>query len=76
MNLLTNISQLATCRAEGGQGDIHLIADGAVAWEGDSIRWVGPRRERPREYQGVDIIDAGGALVVAPLMLAPFNRHW
>ena len=68
MNLLTNISQLATCRAEGGQGDIHLIADGAVAWEGDSIRWVGPRRELPREYQGADIIDAGGVLVVPGLV--------
>ena len=62
MKVLQNISQLATCRAEGGQGDIHPIADGAVAWEGDTIRWVGPRRELPREYQGAEVIDAGGAL--------------
>jgi len=68
VKLLTNISQLATCRAEGGQGDIHPLADGAVAWEGESIRWVGPRGELPREYQGADIIDAGGALVVPGLV--------
>ena len=43
MNLLENIGQLATCRAEGGQGEIHAIADAALVWEGDAIRWVGPR---------------------------------
>ena len=68
MKLLTNISQLATCRAEGGQGDIHPIADGAVAWEGDTIRWVGPRRELPPEYEGAEVVDAGGALVVPGLV--------
>ncbi len=68
MKLLQNISQLATCRAEGGQGDIHPITDGAVAWEGESIRWVGLRRELPREYQGAEVIDAGGALVVPGLV--------
>ena len=47
MKLLENISQLATCRDDGGQSDIHAIADGAVVWEGDTIRWAGPRRELP-----------------------------
>ena len=42
MPVLRNIGQLATCRAEGGQGDIHAIPDAALAWEGDTIRWVGP----------------------------------
>ncbi len=50
MFLLEGISQLATCRAEGGQADIHAIQDGALAWEGDTIRWAGPRRELPAEY--------------------------
>ena len=52
MKLLDNIAQLATCRAEGGQGDIHPIADAALVWEGDTIRWVGPRRELPAAYRG------------------------
>ena len=30
MKLLENIAQLATCRAEGGQGAIHPIADAAL----------------------------------------------
>jgi imidazolonepropionase len=68
MNLLENISQLATCRAEGGQGEIHAIPDGALVWEGDAIRWVGPRGELPREYEGADRYDAGGGLVIPGLV--------
>ncbi|MBA3344674.1 MAG: imidazolonepropionase, partial [Gemmatimonadales bacterium] len=41
MRLIENIAQLATCRAEGGQGEVHPIADAAMVWEGATIRWVG-----------------------------------
>ena len=68
VRLLENISQLATCRAEGGQADIHAIADGAVAWEGDTIRWVGPRRELPAAYADAERLDAGGRLVIPGLV--------
>jgi imidazolonepropionase len=68
MKVLRNIGQLATCRAEGGQGDIHTMTDAAVAWEGDTIRWVGARRALPDEYQGAEVIDAGGALVIPGLI--------
>jgi imidazolonepropionase len=68
MKLLENISQLATCRAEGGQGDIHPIADAAVVWEGDTIRWVGPRRELPASHAAAERLDAGGRLVIPGLV--------
>ena len=68
MKLLENISQLATCRDEGGQSDIHAIADGAVVWEGDTIRWAGPRRELPGAYAGAERLDAGGRLVIPGLV--------
>jgi imidazolonepropionase len=68
MKLLQNIAQLATCRAEGGQGDIHAIADAAVAWDGGVIRWVGPRRELPADYAGAERLDAGGGLVIPGLV--------
>jgi imidazolonepropionase len=68
MVVLEHISQLATCRAEGGQGDIHAIADAALAWDGDTIRWAGPRRELPAELAGADRLDAGGRLVVPGLV--------
>jgi imidazolonepropionase len=68
LKLLHNIAQLATCRAEGGQGEIHAIADAALAGEGETIRWVGPMRELPAEYRGAERVDAGGRLVVPGLV--------
>jgi imidazolonepropionase len=68
MKLLENISQLATCRAEGGQGEIHAIGDAALAWEGGAVRWVGPRSELPPELREAERLDAGGGLVVPGLV--------
>jgi imidazolonepropionase len=68
MKLLENIAQLATCRAEGGQGEIHAIADAGLVWQGDAIRWVGPRRALPAEYAGAERHDAGGGLVIPGLV--------
>jgi imidazolonepropionase len=68
MFLLEGISQLATCRSDGGQADIHAIQDGALAWEGETIRWAGPRRELPSEFAGADRLDAGGRLVIPGLV--------
>jgi imidazolonepropionase len=68
MKLLENIAQLATCRAEGGQGEIHAIADAGVVWEGETILWVGPRRELPAAYAGAERHDARGGLVIPGLV--------
>jgi imidazolonepropionase len=68
MFLLEGISQLATCRADGGQADIHAIQDGALVWEGETIRWAGPRRELPSEFAGAHRLDAGGRLVIPGLV--------
>ena len=65
---LLGISQLATCRADDGQADIHAIQDGALAWEGETIRWAGPRRELPAEYRRAERFDAGGRLVIPGLV--------
>jgi imidazolonepropionase len=67
MKVLANISQLATCRAEGGQGDIHAIPDAAMAWD-DVIRWVGPENDLPAEYRRAERLDAGGRLVIPGLI--------
>ena len=69
MKLLCNIGQLATCRAEGGQGDIHAISNAAMAWdEGGVIRWVGAENELPSEYRRAKRADAGGKLVIPGLI--------
>jgi imidazolonepropionase len=68
LKLLHNISQLATCRAEGGQGDIHTVNDAAMAWESGLIAWVGPANELPHQYARAERIDAGGRLVIPGLV--------
>ncbi|MFL5401508.1 MAG: imidazolonepropionase [Gemmatimonadales bacterium] len=69
MKLLANIAQLVTCRAEGGQGDIHVIPDAAMVWGDDGmIRWVGAEKDLPAEYRRAERIDAGGRLVIPGLI--------
>jgi imidazolonepropionase len=68
VKLLHNIAQLATCRAEGPQGDIHAIADAALVWDDGAIVWVGRASELPVPYRGAERIDAGGGLVIPGLI--------
>jgi imidazolonepropionase len=68
LNLIENIAQLATCRPDGGQGEIHPIADAAMVWSGATIRWAGPRSELPEEYRKATRFDAQGGLVVPGLV--------
>jgi imidazolonepropionase len=68
MPVLRNIGLLATCRAEGGQADIHGIANAALAWEDEEIRWAGPEPELPREYRSESGFDAAGRLVIPGLV--------
>jgi imidazolonepropionase len=68
VKLIENISQLATCRGEGGQGEIHAVPDAAMVWQGATIRWVGPKRELPVEYWNAERIDAQGGTVIPGLV--------
>ena len=68
MKVLANISQLATCRAEGQQGDIHAIPDAAMVWDEGVIQWVGPEKELPAEYRRAERLDACGRLVIPGLV--------
>ena len=68
MKLLANISQLATCRAEGGQGDIHAISNAAMVWDDSVIEWVGSANELPTAYRSAERVDAGGRLVIPGLV--------
>jgi imidazolonepropionase len=68
MKVLANISQLATCRDEGGQGDIHSIPDAALVWDEGTIRWVGPESQLPAEFHDAERLDAGGRLVIPGLV--------
>lgn len=68
MPVLRNIGVLATCRAAGGQGDIHSIADAALAWKNQVIEWVGREADLPHQYRELPAVDAGGRLVVPGLV--------
>lgn len=68
MPVLRNISYLATCRRDGGQGEIHPVKDAALVWEDSQILWVGREADLPPEHRSGDNIDAGGHLVVPGLV--------
>ena len=63
MPVLRNIGQLATCRAAGGQADIHPIPNAALVWNGPIIQWVGPEAQLPSQYQNLTSLDARQRLV-------------
>ncbi|MEM1043803.1 MAG: imidazolonepropionase [Bacteroidota bacterium] len=68
MPVLADIGLLATCRSDGGQGAIHPVRDAALAWEVDTIRWVGPEADLPRAFSGEERQSAGGRLVIPGLV--------
>jgi imidazolonepropionase len=66
--VLRNIGALATCRADGAQGELHVIEDAALVWNGPLIVWAGPERDLPEAYRVADTEDAGRRLVVPGLV--------
>ena len=68
MKLLTNISQLAACRAEGDQADVQAVANAAMVWSEGIISWVGAEKDLPATYRSAERIDARGRLVIPGLV--------
>jgi len=68
MPVLRNIALAATCHSDGRQGEAHLVLNAAIAWEGETIRWVGPERDLPRAHGDGEVHDAGGGLVIPGLV--------
>lgn len=69
MKVLHNIGQLATCRADGSQGDIHVVPAAAVVWdEQGTLRWTGEESRLPAEYRAAERIDAGRCLAIPGLI--------
>jgi imidazolonepropionase len=68
MPILKNIGFLATCKDEGGQGDIHPIKNAAIAWQNDIISWVGSESDLPSEYEDEESFAADGKMVIPGLV--------
>ncbi|AXI44747.1 imidazolonepropionase [Sulfitobacter sp. SK012] len=62
--LFTN-AQIATLKSDDSFG---LIAQGAIAVDGEKIAWVGPAHDVPQEYSGGETHDLGGRLVTPALI--------
>ncbi|CAN5805742.1 hypothetical protein BH24GEM1_BH24GEM1_20400 [soil metagenome] len=52
MPVLRNIGLLATCASGGGQGEVHEVAEAALAWEGGRLGGRGPRPTFPQPGAG------------------------
>ncbi|MCB9029936.1 MAG: imidazolonepropionase [Deltaproteobacteria bacterium] len=68
MPVLKNIGQLATCRDKGNQADIYCIESAAIAWDGDTIVWVGEESKLPEQYKSEQEFNAEGKLVIPGLI--------
>jgi imidazolonepropionase len=68
MPVLRNIGRLVTCREPGGQGAVHAIAGGAIAWREGRITWVGKQKDLPARHDDGQRWDAQGQLVVPGLV--------
>src|SRR5687767_14750717 len=68
MPVLGNIGRLVTCREPGGQGAVHAIAGGAIAWREGRITWVGKQKQLPTRHDDGQRWDAQGQLVVPGLV--------
>jgi len=68
MPILRNIGFLATCKDEGGQGEIHPIKNAAIAWQDDTISWVGTESDLPSEYKDEEAFDAKEKTVIPGLI--------
>ncbi len=66
--VLRNIGPLATCAGSLPSGDAGEIRGAAVAWTGETIRWVGSERDLPAAMAEWPSLDAGGRLVIPGLV--------
>ena len=68
MQILKNIKTLAVCPDEGGQDEIRLIEDAAIAWKGDELVWAGVEKELPDFEDVQQVHDAEGRIVIPGLV--------
>lgn len=68
MPVLVDIAQLATCRAEGTQDELHAIPDAALVWRGTDVLWTGARAELPPAYAAEERFSAQHKLVIPGLI--------
>lgn len=68
VTVLRNISQLATCPADGAQQNAGLIEQAALVFENRQITWVGRELDLPAQYHAEDAIDCRQKLLIPGLI--------
>ena len=68
MQVLQNISELATCPPGNPQQDAGLLRDAALVIDEEKVAWSGSVDDLPAEFTGAETIDCGGRLVVPGLV--------
>lgn len=68
MPVLVDIATLATCPPDGGQGEIGLVENAALVWEGEDVSWVGAEVDLPIAYADWPRESAGGKTVIPGLI--------
>jgi imidazolonepropionase len=68
MPVLRNIGRLLTCRADGGQGEVHAVRGAALAFREGRVIWVGRERQLPARADDGVRWDAQGRLVLPGLV--------
>ncbi len=68
MPVLHEIGTLVTGRPMAAPGTLERIDDAALAWEGETLRWVGPARELPARWRDAPRWSAGGGVVIPGLV--------
>ncbi|MFN8646019.1 MAG: imidazolonepropionase [Gemmatimonadales bacterium] len=68
MPVLHDIGTLVTGRHPAGPGTLERVADAALAWEGETLEWVGPARDLPARWRDAPRWSAGGGVVIPGLV--------
>jgi imidazolonepropionase len=66
--VLEDIAELAVCPLAGGQADVGLVPDAALAWADGRVAWAGPARELPTRFRNAARLSAQGRAVVPGLI--------
>lgn len=68
MGVIINAATIYRCQQQGSQNDIQAVTNGAIVFQGDTIKWTGPEADLPAEFAGEEKIDAGGGIVTPGLI--------
>src|SRR5690554_1658869 len=68
MQLIENISILYRVSPDGDHDQVDPVPDAVIAWQDETLRYVGPASELPADFAAAERFDAGGGCVIPGLI--------